>query len=122
MKVPKRSFQSRNTAVLLLPFLWIHGMQYQDPLYPQNFVCHDDKSVGYYALIIEDLILIPKEQNIALDLTRCVTFPGGEQIPTQFQGLVCTDAPMPGSTTYKTAWVIGKANLTNPYAVRLLPP
>ncbi len=97
-------------------------MQYQDPLYPQNFVCHDDESDGYYVLIIENLILIPKEQNIALDLTRCVTFPGGEQIPTWFQGLVCTEAPMPVSTKHKTARVIGKANLTNPYEVRLLPP
>ncbi len=93
-----------------------------DTMPDHYFVCYDDESVGYYALIIEDLILIPKEQNIALDLTRCVTFPGGEQIPTQFQGLVCTEAPMPVSTTYKTAWVIGKANLINPYAVRLLPP
>jgi len=59
---------------------------------------------------------------IAFDLTRCVTFPGGEQILTQFQGLVCTEAPMPVSTTYKTSWVIGKANLIDPYAVRLLPP
>ncbi|MHA1930100.1 MAG: hypothetical protein ACTSV2_16125 [Candidatus Thorarchaeota archaeon] len=51
-------------------------------------VSWDDEAIGYYALIFEDLVLFPKEQNITLDLTRCITFPGGKQIPTQFQGLV----------------------------------
>ncbi|MHA2022223.1 MAG: hypothetical protein ACTSWQ_01015 [Candidatus Thorarchaeota archaeon] len=77
-------------------------------------------SVKFYALIIEELEL--REQMVELDLTRCITFPGEKQIPKQFQGLVCTKSAIPVSTTYRTAWVVGKANLIEPYAVRLLPP
>ena len=91
-----------------------------DKMPDHYWVCLPNASVRYYALVIEELEL--REQMAELDLTRCITFPGGKQIPTQFQGLVCTKSTIPVNTTYKTAWVVGKANLIEPYAVRLIPP
>ncbi len=100
----------------------IPSVRGRDTMPDHYFVCYDDESVGYYALIIENLELREYEKRLALDLTNYVTFPGNEQIPTRFQGLVCTKSPKPVNTRYKTAWVIGKANLTEPYAVKLKPP
>lgn len=85
-------------------------------------VCNDNEDEGYYALVIENLKLMEFEKCPELDLTMCKTHPGGKRIPYQFQGLVCSKSSERVETTYKTAYVIGKASLIYPYAVRLVPP